>query len=58
MIPAAEPIDHAKVTPGIGGFLVFVFLIIAAIFLFRSLKKQMGRVDFEEAPAPGDHKLP
>ena len=39
-------------TPGAGGLVAFLFLLIAGFFLFRSLKKQLSRVDFEEAPEP------
>ena len=41
--------------------MVFVFLLIAGIFLFRSLNKQLKRVDFDEqattgAPVDGEGK--
>ncbi len=49
---AATEIDPSQMTPGAGGLVAFLFLVVAAIFLFRSLKKQLNRVDFEEAPAP------
>jgi hypothetical protein len=57
MIAAAEEIDPSKITPGAGGLLVFIFLLLAGAFLFRSLRKQLNRVDFEEQPesaADGD----
>jgi hypothetical protein len=50
MIAAAEEIDPTKVTPGAGGLLVFIFLLVAGYFLFRSLKKQLNKVDFPEEP--------
>lgn len=48
--PAApEPeLDPSRVTPGLLGFLTFVFLLICAFFLYRSLRKQLKRVDFNE----------
>lgn len=51
---AATEIDPSKITPGAGGLVVFIFLLIAGFFLFRSLKKQLNRVDFPEStdPAP------
>ncbi len=52
MILAATEIDPSQMTPGAGGLVVFLFLLIAGIFLFRSLKKQLNRVDFQEAPQP------
>jgi hypothetical protein len=50
MTLAAQEIDPSKITPGAGGLLVFIFLIVAGAFLFRSLKKQLNRVDFTEPP--------
>ncbi|MEI7779899.1 MAG: hypothetical protein WCJ42_10780 [Actinomycetes bacterium] len=38
------PVDTSKVTPGFLGPLVFLSLVGAAVFLFRSLRKQLGRV--------------
>lgn len=52
MILAATEIDPSQMTPGAGGLLAFLFLLIAGFFLFRSLKKQLNRVDFQEAPEP------
>jgi hypothetical protein len=37
------------------GFVTFLALIIAAVFLFKSLNKQIKRVDF---PEPGDPDTP
>lgn len=47
-----SPVDVSKVTPGILGSLTFVLLIGAAFVLFRSLRKQLGRVpeSFDEQP--------
>lgn len=44
--------DPSTVGPGMIGFITFIALFIAAIFLFKSLNKQIKRVDFpvEEAP--------
>lgn len=52
MVPAvmlSSPSDVADlVTPGVLGFLV-VFAIAAALyFLLKNMRKQMGRIDFEE----------
>jgi len=38
------PVDTSKVTPGVLGTLSFLFLVGAAIILFRSLRKQLGKV--------------
>lgn len=48
MVPAADPIDPTKITPGAGALVVFIFFIVVAIVMFRSLKKQLNRVDFQE----------
>lgn len=44
--------DPNTVGPGMAGFITFFALFIAAIFLFKSLTKQIKRVDFpvEEDP--------
>jgi hypothetical protein len=38
------PVDASRVTPGLLGALSFLFLVGAAIVLFRSLNKQLRRV--------------
>ena len=35
-------------TPGVWGFMSFVVLVIAAVILYFSLRKQLHRVDFDE----------
>lgn len=59
MIPAAqgELPDPSEVGPGLGALAVFVFLLIAGVFLIRSMRKQLGRVDFHE-DAPDDPDKP
>lgn len=45
-------IDPNSVTPGMWGFIAFLFLIVVAILLYFSLRKQLKKVDFpEDAPA-------
>ncbi|MEI2643566.1 MAG: hypothetical protein U0R28_09560 [Candidatus Nanopelagicales bacterium] len=56
MLLAAEEIDPTKVTPGAGGLVVFIALLVAGYFLYRSLRKQLNRVDFEEAPEKPDER--
>ena len=46
--PAPE-LDPSVVTPGIEGFLVFFVLALAAWLLYRSLLKQIRRVDVRAA---------
>ena len=43
-------IDPLRVTPGMWGFLSFLFMIAVAIVLYFSLRKQLKRVDFVEPP--------
>jgi hypothetical protein len=40
-----EALDPAKVTPGMGGFLVFFLLALVSWALYRSLATHMRRVD-------------
>lgn len=43
--PTPPPIDPSRVTPGLLGFLSFVFLIVAAFLLYKSMSKQLKKVD-------------
>lgn len=44
--------DPSEVGPGMGALIVFIFLLVAGIFLMRSMRKQLKRVDFpEDLPA-------
>lgn len=62
--PTTTPtaIDPSRVTPGILGFVAVAFMAIAVFFLWKSMNKQLKRVDFDEAatdrkkprPAPSD----
>ncbi len=53
IVPFAETptpdLDPSVVTPGIEGFLVFFLLALAAWLLYRSLLKQIRRVDVRAA---------
>jgi hypothetical protein len=42
---AATPLDPASVTPGVGGFVVFIALALASWVLYRSLATHLRRVD-------------
>ena len=33
--------------PGLTGFLVLAFLAVAVVFLYRSMRKQLKRIDFD-----------
>lgn len=46
------PLDNSKVTPGVLGPIVFAALIAAAFVLFRSMRKQLGRIpeSFDQPP--------
>lgn len=51
-VPLESPraIDPSKVTPGLLGFLSFLFLVVAGILLYLSLRNQLRKVDFVEEP--------
>jgi hypothetical protein len=42
------------VSPGLLGFVSFLFLIVAVYFIGRGLTKQLKRVDFDEDKATAD----
>ena len=60
--PGATPglaVDPQRVTPGVLGFLSFVFLVIAVVVLYFSLRKQLKKVNFDEDALPaGVKRLP
>ncbi len=41
-------LDRTKVTPGLLGFLVVAALAVATWLLVRSMRRHLGRIDFEE----------
>ncbi|HYN75497.1 MAG TPA: hypothetical protein VEV13_04805 [Candidatus Limnocylindria bacterium] len=43
-------LDDAIVRPGWIGFGMFLALVVASVFLFRSMNKQLKKVDFVEEP--------
>lgn len=53
-LPEEPPIDPSRVTPGILGFLSFMFLVVAVFLLYRSMRKQMSKVDPHLPEGPGD----
>lgn len=59
--PTPSPTDLSNLTdsdlgpiPGVLSFVAFVLLAVAVYVIFRSMNKQLGRVDFPEGPTPGD----
>lgn len=51
----AEPVryvDPSVVGPGLVGFVLFIGLAFAVFLLWRSMNKQLNRIDFEEDGAP------
>lgn len=40
--------DPNRVTPGFLGFLFTVVLVVAAVILYYSLRKQLRKIDFDE----------
>ena len=52
--PTPVLIDPTRVTPGVLGFSALVFLAIAVFVIWKSMNKQLKRIDFDEdAPPPG-----
>jgi len=47
----APAIDPDRVTPGVLGLLGLVFLVVAVYFLWRSMNRQLRKVDFDESGA-------
>lgn len=47
LIAAAAEAETTGVGPGLLGFLVIMFLLVALLVLYRSLRKQIRRVDFD-----------
>jgi hypothetical protein len=43
--PAPLPFDKSKVQPGWTGFIFFVVMGAAVVLLWRSMRKQLGRID-------------
>ncbi|WP_205717820.1 hypothetical protein [Actinomadura soli] len=50
---AAVPLNDDTVSPGVLGFAVFVALLVATVFLLRSMNKQLKRI---QAPREADLK--
>ena len=55
-VPTDLAIDPNRVTPGLFGFLAFVFLILAVVVLYFSMRKQLSKVNFEEDALPAGVK--
>ncbi|MCB0915703.1 MAG: hypothetical protein KDC23_08385 [Actinobacteria bacterium] len=61
--PVPTPIDLAidpnRVTPGMLGFISFIFLIVVVVVLYFSMRKQLSRIKFDEDALPaGVRALP
>jgi hypothetical protein len=57
-LPDEPPVDPALVTPGFLALISFIFIAVAIVVLYRSMRKQMRRVDEgfpeEETGVDGD----
>lgn len=53
-LPEEPPIDPSRVTPGLLALICFVFLVIAIVLLYRSMRKQIAKVDPNLPEGPGD----
>lgn len=55
-IGAAESAD-SSVGPGLLGFLVVIFLLVALFVLYRSMRKQIRRVDFDAEGGTDEERM-
>lgn len=55
-LPQDPPFDPSRVTPGVLGLVSFLFLVVAVFLLYRSLRKQMSKVDPNLPAGPGDRE--
>ena len=53
-LPSEPPIDPSRVTPGVLALVSLVFLAIAIVLLYRSMRKQISKVDPNLPQGPGD----
>lgn len=53
-LPSEPPIDPSRVTPGLLALISVVFLVIAIVLLYRSMRKQIAKVDPTLPEGPGD----
>jgi hypothetical protein len=53
MLPLAIPLNNDTVSPGFLGFGVFLALVVALVFLLRSMNRQIGKI---QAPREADLK--
>ena len=53
-LPEEPPIDPSRVTPGMLALISFVFLVVAIVLLYRSMRKQIAKVDPHLPEGPGD----
>lgn len=54
--PGELTVDPSRVTPGMLGFLSLLFLIIAVVIIYFSMRKQLSRIDFDEGAMPAGVK--
>ncbi len=50
-VPPTEParyVDASVVGPGLIGFILFIFMCVAVFLLWRSMTKQLTKIDFDE----------
>lgn len=53
-LPTEPPIDPSRVTPGVLALISVAFLAIAIVLLYRSMRKQIAKVDPRLPEGPGD----
>ena len=53
-LPSEPPIDPSRVTPGVLALISVSFLLIAIVLLYRSMRKQISKVNPDLPDGPGD----
>jgi len=53
-LPTEPPIDPSRVTPGLLALISVLFLVVAIVLLYRSMRKQISKVDPSLPEGPGD----
>lgn len=54
---AAQETDDSAIGPGLLGFAILIALLAMMVVLYRSLRKQMGRVDFDATAGTDEGRM-
>lgn len=56
-LTAESEAENSGIGPGLYGFLVVVFLVLALVLLYRSMRKQIRKVDFDPEGASDTERM-